>query len=247
MEVKFLSFERIEARLTRSARSWIYHRKGVNLDSFAFTNDRKLRRGSIERKTKPAPSPSLSLPNKVCAEQSSRCSFVGDASLRSARLLEPDRGIYLETKSCKKTDRNSREYAPTSIKHRRGSFLPGWAVFGPLKSRKGEEKASVSNDAVRVKLPRFPSSDRLLLFSVAGSRHFAKVCEETNKERRPVRCFFPSLTCCAIFPCNVRSSALRQVRLSGIRGKSPALAVWWITSSRVAIHGGNEFQMTNSP
>lgn len=60
MEVKFLSFERIEARLMGSACSWVYHRKGVNLDSFAFINDRKLRRGSIERKTKPAPSPSLS-------------------------------------------------------------------------------------------------------------------------------------------------------------------------------------------
>lgn len=82
MEVKFLSFERIEARLMESTRSWIYRRKGVKVESFAFINDRKLRRGSIKRKTKPPLlSLALSLSNKV--EQSSRCSFVGDASLRS--------------------------------------------------------------------------------------------------------------------------------------------------------------------
>lgn len=58
---KFLSFERIEARLMESTCSWIYRRKGVKVDSFAFINDRKLRRGSIKRKTKPSPSLSRSL------------------------------------------------------------------------------------------------------------------------------------------------------------------------------------------
>lgn len=58
---------------------------------------------------------------------------------------------------------------------------PLGSFAGPLKKREGEEKASVSSDAVRVKLPRFPSSDSQLLFGFffnCFSFHFSEVFEE---------------------------------------------------------------------
>lgn len=92
MEVKFLSFEPIKATLMARACSWIYHRKDVNLDSFAFINDRKLRRGSIEHKTKPSPSLSLALsPTKSV---SSRVAGVHlRETHRFGRFPEPDRAV----------------------------------------------------------------------------------------------------------------------------------------------------------
>lgn len=144
MEVKFLSFEPIEARLMGSACSWIYHRKDVNLDSFACVKDRKLRRGSVEHKTKPPPSLSLPLSLTKCV-----WSRVAGVHLwethRVGRFLQPDRSILIwrpkppppptQKKKPTKTDRNSREYAPATIKHRRGSFLyQAWVGF--LEDRK---------------------------------------------------------------------------------------------------------------